>query len=57
MTLEVTCTPVGADLAAPTRVRVRQTGFEESLRWRRYYEVVPYGWERALAALKSLLES
>jgi uncharacterized protein YndB with AHSA1/START domain len=57
MTLEVTCTPIGADLAAPTQVRVRQTGFEESVRWRRYYEVVPYGWERALAALKSLLES
>jgi hypothetical protein len=36
---------------------VRQTGFEDSVRWRRYYEVVPYGWERALASLKSLLES
>jgi hypothetical protein len=26
------------------------------LRWRRYYEVIGYGWERALASLKALLE-
>ena len=39
-----------------TRVRVTQTGFEESVRWRRYYEVIGFGWERALASLKSLLE-
>jgi hypothetical protein len=39
-----------------TRVRVRQTGFEESPRWRRYYDVVTVGWERALASLKTLLE-
>ena len=39
-----------------TRVRVTQTGFEESARWRRYYEVIGFGWERALASLKSLLE-
>ena len=57
MTLEVACTPIGVGPAAQTQVRVTQTGFEESTRWRRYYEVVPYGWERALAALKSLLES
>ena len=39
-----------------TRVRVMQTGSEESARWRRYYEVIGFGWERALASLKSLLE-
>jgi uncharacterized protein YndB with AHSA1/START domain len=39
-----------------TVVRVVQTGFEESPRWRRYYEVIGFGWERALASLKSLLE-
>ena len=39
-----------------TQVRVTQTGFEESVRWRRYYEVIGFGWERALASLKSLLE-
>ena len=39
-----------------THVRVTQTGFEESARWRRYYEVIGFGWERALASLKALLE-
>jgi uncharacterized protein YndB with AHSA1/START domain len=52
MALEVTCTPAGTG----TRVRVTQNGFEESERWRRYYEVIGVGWERALASLKSLLE-
>ena len=64
MSLEVTCAPVeqssdgrlrpGGGVA--TRVRVTQSGFEESVRWRRYYEVVNDGWERALESLKSLLE-
>jgi len=40
-----------------TRVRVTQSGYEESARWRRYYEVIGFGWERALASLKSLLET
>jgi uncharacterized protein YndB with AHSA1/START domain len=52
MALEVTCTPE----AAGTRLRVTQQGFEESDRWRRYYEVIGTGWDRALASLKSLLE-
>jgi uncharacterized protein YndB with AHSA1/START domain len=56
MALEVTCSLAGEDVASGTRVRVRQTGFEESPRWRRYYEVVGHGWERALASLKALLE-
>ena len=50
------CTPAGPDVAAGTRVHVRQSGFEESVRWRRYYEIVGDGWERALASLRSLLE-
>jgi uncharacterized protein YndB with AHSA1/START domain len=45
-----------SDANGGTHVRVTQTGFEESARWRRYYEVVGFGWERALASLKSLLE-
>jgi uncharacterized protein YndB with AHSA1/START domain len=45
-----------AEPAGSTRVRVRQTGFEESARWRRYYEVIDFGWQRALTSLKSLLE-
>jgi hypothetical protein len=58
MALDVTLTsirPTGAD-ALSTHVHVVQSGFEESARWRRYYEIVTYGWERALATMKSLLE-
>ncbi|HKB09948.1 MAG TPA: SRPBCC domain-containing protein [Vicinamibacterales bacterium] len=53
MALQVTLRPEGE---GATRVRVTQTGFEESARWRRYYEVIGFGWQRALASLKSLLE-
>src|SRR5476649_2820716 len=36
-----------AEGASATRVRITQTGFEESARWRRYYEVMDSGWSRA----------
>jgi uncharacterized protein YndB with AHSA1/START domain len=52
MALEVTCTPNDGG----TEVRVTQRGFEESVRWRRYYEVVTVGWQRALKSMKMLLE-
>ena len=61
MALDVTFTdvvdqdPRGAYVAA-TLVHLRQTGFEESPRWRRYYEFSAQGWERALTSLKALLE-
>jgi hypothetical protein len=60
--LEVTCTPAppeGSATGEPaTRVLVRQTGFEDTaIRWRRYYEIVGVGWERALRSLKMLLET
>jgi uncharacterized protein YndB with AHSA1/START domain len=53
MALQVT---LKAEADGLTRVRVTQTGYEESARWRRYYEMIGIGWERALASLKSLLE-
>ena len=53
MALQVT---LKSEAEGVTRVRVVQTGYEESARWRRYYEVIGFGWERALASLKSLLE-
>jgi hypothetical protein len=53
MALEIT---LHADSEGRTRVRVTQTGFEEGARWRRYYEIISVGWERALASLRSLLE-
>ena len=56
MALEVRCVPAGPDPATGTRLQIKQSGFEESQRWRRYYEVVGNGWERALASLRSLLE-
>ena len=52
MAFEVTCT---SDDGA-TNVHVSQRGFEEGARWRRYYEVIVPGWDRALHALKGLLE-
>jgi uncharacterized protein YndB with AHSA1/START domain len=55
MALEVTCTEVGAEPGA-TRLRVTQSGCDDSVRWRRYYEVIRNGWERALHSLKALLE-
>lgn len=42
--------------AGVTRVRITQTGFEESPRWRRYYEVISEGWSASLAALKAYAE-
>ena len=52
MALHVTVRPEGNG----THLRVEQSGYEESPRWRRYYEVIEHGWTRALAGLKSLLE-
>jgi uncharacterized protein YndB with AHSA1/START domain len=52
MSLEVRCEPDGAGC----RLHVRQSGFEESVRWRRYYAVITRGWQTSLAALKQHLE-
>jgi hypothetical protein len=54
MALEISCTLTANQTG--TMVHVRQSGFEESARWRRYYEVVEHGWRRALGSLKALLE-
>jgi uncharacterized protein YndB with AHSA1/START domain len=52
MSLQVTCTMEGT----ACRLRVRQTGFEDSPRWRRYYGVIERGWLMSLAALKEYVE-
>jgi len=60
--------PMGLDVAvslspasrleiAVTELRVTQSGFEDNARWRRYYEVIGLGWDRALRTLKQLLEN
>jgi len=48
---------VSEDAAGVTRLQLTQSGFEESVRWRRYYEVIGLGWDKALARLKHLLEN
>jgi hypothetical protein len=64
MALEVTCTArpaAGGDLAVmedpETTLRIVQTGYDQSVRWHRYYEVFGTGWVHALTALKGLLEA
>ena len=38
------------------RLRVRQTGFEDSPRWRSYYSVIDLGWQVSMAAFKQYPE-
>jgi hypothetical protein len=52
MSLEVSCMMEGP----ACRLRVRQSGFEDTARWRRYYAVIARGWQSSLAALKVHLE-
>jgi uncharacterized protein YndB with AHSA1/START domain len=53
MALEATCTPRGES----TELRVRQSGWEESRRWSRYYEVLSAGFTIALEDLRKYLET
>jgi uncharacterized protein YndB with AHSA1/START domain len=52
MALQVSCS--AEDGAC--RLRVQQTGFEETPRFRRYYSVIERGWHISLSALKTYLE-
>jgi len=53
MALTVTC-----EMDGPVcRLTVKQTGFEENPRWRRYYAVIASGWQSSLAALKEYVEN
>jgi uncharacterized protein YndB with AHSA1/START domain len=52
MAVEATCSVQQAG----TLLQLRQSGYEESVRWKRYYEVITPGWERALQAMKDYLE-
>jgi len=42
--------------ATTTRLRVLQTGGDDTPRWRRYYELMSAGWTGSLAALKDDVE-
>ena len=52
MALHVTSEP----REAGTRLRVQQSGCDDSPRWQRYYRVASTHWLAALAALKAYLE-
>jgi uncharacterized protein YndB with AHSA1/START domain len=53
MALAVSCRMSGP----VCRLHVKQTGFEETPRWRRYYAVIASGWLSSLAALKEYAEN
>jgi len=53
MALAVTCRMSGP----ACRLQVKQSGFEETPRWRRYYAVIAAGWRSSLAALKGYEEN
>jgi hypothetical protein len=57
MALEVSCEPQRAKNPQVTLVKVTQRASEDGDRWKRYYEVIAPGWERALQSLKRYLES
>jgi hypothetical protein len=52
MALEVTCRVEGP----ATRLKVRQSGSDDGVRWQRYYALISAGWEASLEALKRHLE-
>ncbi len=52
MGLEVTCAVEGP----VSRLRVVQNGYEEGLRWNRYYSVITPGWKSSLRWLKRYIE-
>jgi hypothetical protein len=57
MALEVACRlGVTSDGLPCTRVRVTMGGYEESARWRRFYEVAQAEWQKQLKSLRGLLE-
>ena len=57
MALEVTMKAQRLRNPQITLVTVTQRASEEGERWKRYYEVIAPGWDRALRSLKRYLES
>ena len=53
MALEVRCSSEGS----VCRLRVRQSGFEDTPRWLSYYNVMSRSWVSSLSALKEIIES
>jgi uncharacterized protein YndB with AHSA1/START domain len=57
MALEVTVNPQRDNNPQITLVSVVQRASEDGERWKRYYEVIAPGWDRALRSLKRSLET
>ncbi len=57
MALEVNCQPQRTEKSADHAGQGDAAGSEDGDRWKRYYEVIAPGWERALQSLKRYLES
>jgi hypothetical protein len=53
MALAVSCRMSGP----VCKLHVKQTGFENTPRWRRYYAVIASGWRSSLSALKEYVEN
>ena len=53
MALDVRCTPLGDRVV----LRVRQSGWDSSPRWSRYYELLASHLTRSLGQLKTYLEA
>jgi uncharacterized protein YndB with AHSA1/START domain len=49
--------PPDGNPIGPMALKVTQRASEDGDRWKRYYEVIAPGWERALQSLKRYLES
>jgi uncharacterized protein YndB with AHSA1/START domain len=54
MAMQVSCVPAPSGNA--TRVRLLQTGGDDSARWRKYYDIMGVGWTGSLASLKAYVE-
>ncbi|MPY88430.1 MAG: hypothetical protein GEU99_10940 [Luteitalea sp.] len=52
MALDVTCEASGSF----AWLHVRQSGCDDSPRWRRYYRIIDEGWTESLLSLKAFLE-
>jgi uncharacterized protein YndB with AHSA1/START domain len=53
MALQVDCGTEGG----VCRLRIRQSGFEDSPRWQRYYRIIDNGWATSMITLKDYLEA
>ena len=53
MSLQISCTPE----ATGCRLRIRQSGFEDSPRWQRYYRIIDSGWRSSMDELKRYVEA